>query len=87
MIAGPRHALEDVRVDARRHEMALADHEQVLGGALGHLALVREDDGLLVAVEHRLRLGEGRVHVRADDLRRARGCSCPRCAARRPSRT
>ena len=48
------------------------DHEQVLGGALGHLALVREDDGLLVAVEHRLGLGEGGVHIRADDLR-ARG--------------
>ena len=67
--AGARDALQDVRVDARRDQATAAHHEEVLCAALRHLAVVGQDDGLLVTVEDGLRLGEGGVDIGAHDLR------------------
>src|SRR5204862_6676318 len=61
-------ALEDVVRHGRSDEGAVADHEQILGAALGDVTIVREHDRLVEPGLLRLRLGERRIHVRTGDL-------------------
>src|SRR5215208_6013539 len=76
----PRDAGEDRHRDRRREDLAVADDEDVLTGAVRDEALCREEDGLVVAGavrlgdrEHRVeidacRLGDVRDDVGADPL-------------------
>ncbi len=56
-------AFEDAGVDGRREQPAAADQEDVVAGALGHLALVVEHQGLDAAGLKPLDLGQDVVQV------------------------
>src|SRR4051794_34150411 len=61
-------ALEGAGAHRRRDDAVLALDEQVLAGALVHVALGREEDRLVVARLERLDLGHRRVDVHAGGL-------------------
>ena len=63
-----RDAFEDVVADSRRDELAVAHDEEVLRRALRHGPVDREHDGLVVAIQHGLALGEGAICVSTGDL-------------------
>src|SRR5438552_3705036 len=67
-----RHALEDVIGDGRRDEDAVLVHEEVLGRALGHVAVNCQHDRFVVACLDRFCLGERRLRIRASHLRARR---------------
>src|SRR5918993_1335202 len=60
-----RYALQDVRRDGRCDDLALPDQEDVRRASLGDLAVLGEEDGVVVACHVRLIDGEGRVDVGA----------------------
>src|SRR5438067_12241747 len=59
------HALEDVVGHRRSDELAVLQHEQVLGRALRHVPVDRQHNRLVVAGFDRLGLGKRRLRVRA----------------------
>ncbi|EAU63378.1 hypothetical protein STIAU_7170 [Stigmatella aurantiaca DW4/3-1] len=62
-------AIEDGRGEGRGLDDALlVHHEDVLAGGLGHEAADVQQDGLVIAAQHRLALGEDGVDVLAGDL-------------------
>ena len=74
-------AFEDAGVGGRREELALADQEDVVAGALGHFALVVEHQGLDAAGLKALDLGQDVVQVvQRLDPRAQRGRMVPRHA-------
>src|SRR5215208_5450175 len=60
-----RYALQDVSRDGWGDELALPDQEDVRRASLGDLAVLGEEDGVVVACHMRLIDGEGRVDVGA----------------------
>ena len=50
------------------HQLAIDDQEDVLAAALGDMTIWGEQDGLLIAVAHRLGLGQGAIHIETTDL-------------------
>src|SRR5215203_1931520 len=58
-----RYALQDVRRDGRRDELAFPDEEDVRRARLGDLAVLGEEDGIIVARPVRLVDRERRVDV------------------------
>src|SRR5215203_518031 len=63
-----RYALQDVRRYGRCDELALPDQEDVRRAGLGDLAVLGEEDGVVVACHVRLIDGERRVDVGARAL-------------------
>src|SRR5215203_3221117 len=63
-----RYALQDVRRYGRCDELALPDQEDVRCASLGDLAVLGEEDGVVVACHVRLIDGERRVDVGARAL-------------------
>src|SRR3712207_6685913 len=63
-----RYALQDVSRDGRCDELALPDEEDVRRASLGDLAVLGEEDGVVVACHVRLIDGERRVDVGARAL-------------------
>src|SRR5581483_1535756 len=61
-------AFENVVVDGRRDEAMVADHEQVAGGAFGHVAVLVEEDGFVEAGLAGFVCGQGAVDVSAADF-------------------
>src|SRR5215204_6797920 len=63
-----RYALQDVSRDGRCDELAFSDQEDVRRASLGDLAVLGEEDGVVIACHVRLIDGECRVDVGARAL-------------------